>query len=224
MLERYTARDYKLLIFDWDGTLIDSVARIVACFDRAIADLGLDVRTAQQVQNVIGLGLREAILGLYPEFDDDDITQLVVAYRKHYFSGEIPQSQLFPGVQAFLRSLHGSGYLLAVATGKGRRGLQKAMMDTGCDDFFHATRTAEETCSKPDPKMLYELLDELNIAPAQALMIGDSAYDMEMARRAEVAALAVEWGVHERERLMAHSPIACVSAMEQMAQWLLTEA
>jgi len=211
--------DIKLLVFDWDGTLMDSEAQIVTCMQAAIADLSLDPRSADQVKNIIGLGLHEAVSALYPESDDSLVIAMADGYRDHWLGG-CQQSLLFPGVEETLQFLKAEGFQLAVATGKGRRGLNKVLSETRLSDMFAATRCSDETRSKPHPLMLEQIMTELRIAPEQTLMIGDTEYDMEMARNAQAHPVAVSYGVHEWERLQRHAPLTCLDRITELSDWL----
>lgn len=211
--------DIKLLVFDWDGTLMDSEAQIVACMQAGITDLNLDPRSAAEIRNIIGLGLREAVTALYPEADTGLIRALADRYREHWLACDQP-SLLFPGVEATLRLLKEEGFRLAVATGKGRHGLDKVLRETGLAALFDATRCADETFSKPHPLMLEQIMGELRCMPAQTIMIGDTEYDMEMARNAQAHAVAVSYGVHEWPRLQRHEPLTCLDHITELGDWL----
>lgn len=211
--------DIKLVVFDWDGTLMDSAAQIVACMQAASADLQLDTRSIDAVKNIIGLGLREAVAALYPDADTELVSALADRYREHWLSGA-QQSLLFPGVETTLQLLKDEGYRLAVATGKGRHGLDKVLRETGLAHLFEATRCADETRSKPHPLMLQQLMTELQCAPAQTLMVGDTEYDMEMARNAQAHPVAVSYGVHEWPRLQRHAPLTCLDQISELGDWL----
>ena len=213
-------RSYRLLIFDWDGTLMDSEEHIVACMQAAMADLGLDVLDRRTIADIIGLGMREALQRLFPERTDSDFfTGFVACYRTYYFADDAPQ-ELFADAETTLRRLHSEGYLLAVATGKGRHGLDKVLSDTGLRPVFHAHRCAEETASKPDPRMVRELLDELQVAPEHALVIGDSEYDLQMAANAGVDAIGVSYGVHASDRLLRYDPLICLDRISDLPDFL----
>ena len=217
-MDRMTDR-VRLIVFDWDGTLMDSEAQIVQAMQAAIGDLALEPRDRAQCRNIIGLGLREAIDALYPGRDDAFLQTFVERYRHHWFrAGHV--SALFPGARETLQLLDEAGFLLAVATGKGRAGLDKVLDHTGLGGLFAATRCADETRSKPHPQMLCEILDELDVAPQQALMVGDTEYDMEMAVRAGVGPVAVRYGVHPPERLQRHRPLVCLERISELPDWL----
>jgi len=211
---------FDLLVFDWDGTLMDSEARIVACMRAAARDLGIGVPGHEAVREIIGLGLGEAVAALFPSLDPGAVQALAERYRSHFLDADRAPSQLFPGAAETLHALEARGYLLAVATGKGRRGLDRALESTGLGGVFHATRCADETFSKPHPEMLLQLMSELGVEPLATLMIGDTEYDLEMARNARVAALAVGYGVHEPHRLARHQPLACLDAISDLPTWL----
>ncbi len=211
---------YQLLIFDWDGTLMDSEARIVACAQAAAQDIGIEVPSDAAVRNIIGLGLKEAFEVLFPEHNQQTMARFVERYRHHFLHVDETPSALFAGVQRMLENLLAEDFLLAVATGKGRPGLNLVLDETQLGSFFHATRTADETFSKPNPEMLFQLLNELGVEAKDALMIGDTEYDLQMATNARMPSLAVSYGVHEVERLMGHDPVSCVDSINQMEQWL----
>ena len=215
------SQSFNLLVFDWDGTLMDSEASIVTCMQGAITDLECEPRSNDEIKNIIGLGLREAIDTLYPGTDDSFLKAMVDRYRYHFLGGGGDHSALFPGAEQTIKELSEAGYLLAVATGKGRSGLDMVLERTGLGQYFHATRCADEAFSKPHPQMLEEVMDELGAEPAETLMIGDTEYDMQMASNARTHALAVSYGVHEKERLMQHGPLHCLDAIDELNGWLL---
>ncbi|MEJ2453187.1 MAG: HAD-IA family hydrolase [Candidatus Thiodiazotropha sp.] len=206
---------------------MDSEARIVACVEAAVRDLGLASPGSTAIRNIIGLGLREAVHTLFPDAGDHLHLDIAERYRAHFFSSNEAPSELFEGAREVIESLHQSGYLLAVATGKGRSGLDHALDSTGLGPYFHATRTADETFSKPHPEMLHQILDELGLMPRQALMIGDTEYDLQMAANARMSSLGVDYGVHDRERLLKHRPLVCLGDITEIPIWLdenLTDA
>lgn len=207
---------YSLLIFDWDGTIIDSIARIVASMQHAAQHLGWPMPDVMAVRNIIGLGLREALTELFPTSTPAQREALVSAYREHFMERCTIPTPLFIGVRATLDRLRQAGYTLAIATGKGRGGLDRALAEAKLQAYFTASRCADETASKPDPRMLHELLAETGWSPQQALMIGDTEYDMAMARAVGMASLAVSYGVHSKERLLRHAPIACIDAFDEI--------
>ncbi|MBU0498889.1 MAG: HAD-IA family hydrolase [Gammaproteobacteria bacterium] len=216
--------NYKLLVFDWDGTLMDSEAKIVACMQAAFVDLGMAVPSRDAVRDIIGLGLRESIQTLYPGAGDGLVDDLFQGYRHHFLGANDTPSQLFPDVEKTLEQLDRAGYLLTVATGKGRRGLDRVLDETGLGRFFIATRCADETFSKPHPEMLNQLIDLAGVEASEALMIGDTEYDLQMAVNAGADALAVSYGVHEVERLLSHGPIGCLDAIGELPDYLASLA
>lgn len=214
-------KPYGLLIFDWDGTVVDSAGQIVAAMRQAIADLGLPPRADEQMSRLIGLGLEDAFSRLYPELNSGDLLAIFAAYRRR-FRGR-PQNVHglpFGGVEQALDALAEAGYELAVATGKSRRGLNESLASLGWAPRFVATRCADETASKPDPMMLGELLLERAIPPEQALMIGDTSYDIEMAVRGGIAAVGVSCGVHQADELLTSGAIAVLPDIASLPAWL----
>ncbi len=215
---------YTLLVFDWDGTLMDSKAQIVNCMQAAIKELDLEARTAIQISNIIGLGLDEAILSLYPDMNSGYIKLVAQTYRDHYLFKDKTPSPLFNGVEDVLISLRDTGFDLAVATGKSRRGLNKGLDETGLHQYFPITRCADETRSKPHPQMLEEILVDHNTDAINTLMIGDSEYDLQLANNAKVDGFAVSYGVHSLIRLLKHDPVGFIDKIEQLPEWLSTHS
>lgn len=206
-----------LLIFDWDGTLSDSLARIAFCMQCAAKDHGLVPPSDLQVHEIVGLGLTEALQSLFPDVGDAQlIAALKESYSAHFMANDQVPSPFYPFVMESLVELRERGFLLAVATGKSRRGLDRVLKEKGLESFFDASRCADETRSKPDPLMLVELLGEFSLTPDQAIMVGDTEFDMGMAQRASMPGLAVSYGAHRAERLHRYSPIACVDCFSQV--------
>ena len=214
---------FDLLVFDWDGTLADSAGLIAKCIQRACSDIGAPVPSETQARYVIGLGLDDALAHIVPGLSAADGRRLAESYRTHYFAGD-GQVPLFSGARDALIDLRDAGFRLAVATGKTRRGLDRAMNNLGVVDCFDATRCADETASKPDPTMLHQLFEELGVGPGRSLMIGDTTHDLDMAKAAGVAALAVAYGAHPRAGLEAAAPLACVDQFDELHRWLKTHA
>ena len=212
---------YELIVFDWDGTLMNSEARIVTCIQRAAADAGVPVPSVDAARDIIGLGLDEAIARLFPESDAPAVTGIVDAYRRHWLGDEVEEAVLFDGAHKLVGGLHDRGFLLGVATGKSRRGLDKALQESGLGEFFHATRCADETFSKPHPQMLEEILTDLDTAATDTLVIGDTEYDMQMARSAGADAVGVGHGVHSSERLLESGASRCFADLMELYEWLL---
>lgn len=219
--EPATVPAYKLIIFDWDGTLMDSQARIIACLEASANDMNVQLLSAKHYKNVIGLGLKEAILALYPDLHEQQVTDFADRYRYHFVTANDTPSGLFADVRKMLEQLNDKGFMLAIATGKARRGLEHVLNATGLVDCFHGSRCADETRSKPHPQMLEELLDEFGLQSQQAIMVGDTEYDMLMARTLGMDALAVSYGVHEKVELLKHEPISCVDSITELSNWLL---
>lgn len=209
-----------LFIFDWDGTLLDSTGKIIRCMQQAIADTGLEVRTDADVQGIIGLGLAEAIRHLYPDISDADLEAMRLAYSTHFIEADQPPCEFYPGVTEVLATLRNDGHQLAVATGKSRRGLNRVLTNLALTDYFDTTRCADETASKPHPRMLHEILAELGAPVRDAVMVGDTAFDLEMARNAGVDSIAVSYGAHDRERLMSYRPQRCIDRFHELLEWL----
>ena len=205
------------IVFDWDGTLMDSEAQIVHCLHAAIADLGLEPMDDATVRNIIGLGLKEAIDALVPGRDAGFHQAFVEAYREHWFAHD--GSDLFEGARDVLELLRTNDIRLGIATGKARRGLVRVLGETGLEGYFDATRCSDETTSKPHPQMLLEVMQELSVAPQQTVMVGDTEYDMEMATNAGAAKIAVRSGVHTEERLKRHKPLVCLDSVTDMPAW-----
>ncbi len=213
-------RAYDLIVFDWDGTLMDSAGHIVAAMQHAIRGLGLPARSDTQLSELIGLGLNDAFARLYPELNTEATLKLLSQYRQHFLNPPVPEATLFAGVRETLHQLHTAGYRMAVATGKSRRGLDRALDETGLRPLFVTSRCADECASKPDPQMLEEILWECAVEPARTLMVGDTEYDMAMARSANVAALGVACGVHATERLVSASACAVLPTVSDLRDWL----
>ena len=217
------ARTFELIVFDWDGTLMDSAAAIVGAINSACADLGVAAPSEAQARHVIGLGLQDALRLAVPELRPEQYGDMVAAYRRHYLSGD-ESLTLFPGVVGLLDELHARGVVMGVATGKSRQGLDRALANTGTGRYFAATRCADECFSKPHPQMLLELIDELAVDAGQVLMVGDTTHDLQMAQAAGVAALAVSYGAHPATALQAQSPRGTVHSPQELAAWLLASA
>ncbi|MGV6808065.1 MAG: HAD family hydrolase, partial [bacterium] len=186
----------KLIVFDWDGTLCDSLSRIALCMQLAARDAGLSQPAESEVREIVGLGLREAIQTLFPDADGEDIEALRQGYSAHFSENDRVPSPLYAGVHEALPRLRDKGLLLAVATGKSRRGLDRVLSAHDMTSAFHGSRCADETLSKPNPLMLCQLLDEFSVRPEEAVMVGDTEFDMEMAERAGVHRIAVTYGAH----------------------------
>lgn len=215
------AHRYDLIVFDWDGTLMDSTASIVAAIQAACVDLGLPVPPVERARYVIGMGLSDALRTAIPELEMGDYPRVVERYRHHYFQRDA-DLVLFDGVEALLSRLADQGRLLAVATGKSRQGLNRALQASGLAARFAATRTADETFSKPHPAMLLELMDELDAEPARTLMVGDTTHDLLMAANAATDAVGVSFGAHPIDDLLSARPRAVVHSIAELDAWLST--
>ena len=213
--------DYSLLIFDWDGTLMDSIGRIVESVCAAATACDLPVLDEITVKGIIGLSLPEAIVALYPDLADASTTAAFrEAYIAHYLGLDAEPAAMYPGVIEGLKQFREQGHLLAVATGKGRQGLDRVLAGQGLTEFFDVTRCADETASKPHPLMIQEILAHCEVSPEQALMIGDSVFDLEMARRAGVDSVAVGYGAQSSEVLRAYSPRFAMNDFSELGRWL----
>lgn len=216
-------KQYDLLIFDWDGTLMDSAGVIVDSIQRACADIGLPMPSERASCQIIGLGLIQALQALLPDLPGDDYPRLVERYRHHYL-GRDADIPLFGGVAEGIRDLHETGFTLAVATGKSRVGLERALESSGLGAWFAATRCADQTHSKPHPAMVLELIDELGADPARTLVIGDTSHDLLMAANAGVASLGVTYGAHDAGDLHPHAPVALMESFLEVRAWLAANA
>ena len=217
------AKQFELLVFDWDGTLMDSAGAIVSSIQAACRDIGIPQPSDAAARHIIGLGLNEAIRALLPDLAEADYGRLVERYRHHFLArdNELP---LFPGARETIADLHETGFLLAVATGKTRRGLERAFKTSGLRALFNGSRCADESISKPHPAMLLELMDEFDVTPERTLMIGDTSHDLQMAANAGVASVAVSFGAHSRDSLLALGPLACADNWSELKLWLTTHA
>ncbi|AHL74837.1 HAD family hydrolase [Stutzerimonas stutzeri] len=212
---------YELLIFDWDGTLVNSIGRIVESISVAATSCNLPALDETAIKGIIGLGLPEAVAVLYPHVTDVGTAEAFRrAYAEHYLMLEAEPSELYPGVALALQQFRDQGHLLAVATGKGRRGLDRVLDGQGWSDFFDVTRCADEAASKPDPLMIHEILAHCGVGPERALMVGDSVFDLEMARRAGVDSVAVSYGAQPLDVLRAYSPRMTINRFSELGDWL----
>ena len=214
---------FDLLVFDWDGTLMDSAACIASALRAACEDLGYAVPTERDARYVIGLGLHDAMAHVLPGVAPSEYAAVVERYRHHFILGD-GGTTLFGGAADMLGALHAAGHRLAVATGKSRRGLDRALDATGLERFFHATRCGDEGFPKPHPGMLQWLMRELGVPPERTLMIGDTTHDMGMAQAASVARLAVAHGAHDACDLLELDPLACLKDCAELRAWLTQHA
>ena len=216
-------RRYELVVFDWDGTLMDSAELIVASLLAACRDIGIEEPSRERARHIIGLGLKDAIEYALPTLPPSRYRELADRYRVH-FTARDAALPMFAGVDALLAELNERGHYVAVATGKSRSGLERAMDHTATRTHFHATRCADESFPKPHPGMLLDLMDRLGVAPAATLMIGDTTHDLDMASNAGVASVGVSYGAHPRDELLLRGPLACVDDIDSLALWLRQNA
>lgn len=214
---------FDLIVFDWDGTLMDSTPTIAKCIQLASKDLGLPVPDDSAASHVIGLGLKDALSYAVPTLDPADYPRLAERYRYHFLTRDA-ELVLFPGVREMLEALHAEHYFLGVATGKTRVGLNRALAATGITALFDATRCADETFSKPHPAMLQELTRELGQDMGRTVMIGDTTHDLQMAVNAGAAGIGVCYGAHPADSLRAMEPVHCAKSIADLSDWLLTHA
>jgi len=214
---------YPLVIFDWDGTLADSTAVIKRALQRSAEDLGYPVPSDEQAAFIIGMGLRPALEHAIPTLREEDLRPLTDRFRHHFTTGE-NEIVLFDGVPEMLAALRARGHWLAVATGKSRRGLDRAFDTLGLRDHFVASRCADEGFSKPHPGMLHALFDQTGLSAADAVMIGDTTHDLQLAENAGSASIAVTYGAHDRRLLEAHKPLTLVDSVAALRAFLETSA
>ncbi|WP_303785489.1 HAD-IA family hydrolase [Azovibrio restrictus] len=214
---------FDLIVFDWDGTLMDSAAAIVHAIQAASRDLGLPEPEEHRARHVIGLGLTDALQRAVPDLPEQEYPRMVERYRHHYLSRD-HELTLFAGVREMMDELERRGFRLAVATGKSRLGLDRALAHSGLGEYFHALRCADQCHSKPHPQMLEELMAELGVPPERTLMIGDTTHDLQMAKNAGTGGLGVSYGAHPPEALLALEPLACLDSVEELRAWLLENA
>ncbi|QLE85209.1 HAD-IA family hydrolase [Shewanella sp. Scap07] len=214
-------KQYDLVIFDWDGTLMDSVGKIVACMQQTARTLDVIEPSEQAVRDIIGLSMQEALNVLHPHADNELRQQMVDVYRQQYLSLNKMPSPLFSGAEQVLLQLKAADHQLAVATGKARAGLDRVLSATGLGQHFVASRCADEAKSKPHPQMLQLLLLQLDVPAARAVMIGDSVHDMNMAHSAGIDAIGVSYGAHSRDKLATVAPKAIVDAPMQLLDVIL---
>lgn len=213
-------KQYELVIFDWDGTLMDSVGKIVSCMQESALTLNMSMPTEQAVRDIIGLSMDEALGVLHPAASAELVAEMKQVYRQQYLELNQTPSPLFEGVEDLLTTLNGRGYKLAVATGKARAGLDRVLSATELGGYFVASRCADEAASKPSPEMILQLLNELDVSPDKAVMIGDSILDLKMANNAGIDAIGVDYGAHDKEKLRQAKPKAVIGSPMELLQHL----
>ena len=213
------AKQFDLIVFDWDGTLMDSASAIVLALQAAAVDIGVPPPSDERARFIIGLGLYEALQYAMPDLTQEHYEALSERYRYHYLARD-HELVLFDGASALVDRLAEQGYMLAVATGKTRKGLDRAFAHSGLGPVFHDSRCADECHSKPHPQMLFELMDAFAVPPEKTLMIGDTTHDLLMAKNAGTASLAVSYGAHPRAGLLATASEGCVDSVLELAAWL----
>lgn len=216
-------RRFDLIVFDWDGTLFDSTGLIVQCIQAACRDLGVTVPSDTDAAYVIGLGLHDALRHAAPGLPPERYPELGNRYRHHYFARQ-HELVLFPGTLEMLQALKSRNHWLAVATGKGRRGLDEALAHASLKAMFDGTRTADETASKPNPLMLLELMREFGVDAGRTLMIGDTTHDLQLAANAGTTSVAVSYGAHEPAAFAAHGPLFVAHSTRELHDWLAAHA
>lgn len=214
---------YDLIVFDWDGTLIDSTGLIAHCIRAAAEELALPVPSEQAAKHIIGLGLQDATAGLFPDLSHSERLRFAERFRYHYVVRD-HEAPLYEGVREMLQDLRIDERFLAIATGKPRAGLNRALERTGLEPLFDFTRCADEGFPKPHPDMLERLMDFCGVTPDRVLMIGDTTHDIQLARNARVDVLAVEYGAHSPQLLKEHAPLASFSTVKDLHQWLTRHA
>lgn len=212
-------RQFDLVVFDWDGTIVDSTSLIAECIQATARDLSLPVPGDRDARYIIGLGLLDAMKHLFPGLPEARYGDVTARYSYHFLAGN-HRVQPFEGAQDLLQTLNDAGYVVAIATGKSRRGLDRSLEQTGLARFFHVSRCADEGFPKPHPEMLHFLMDSVATSPARTLMIGDTTHDVGMAHNAGTRALAVSYGAHDKAELLAASPFGCVDSVAEMTAWL----
>jgi phosphoglycolate phosphatase len=217
------ARRYDLIVFDWDGTVMDSTSFIAGAIQASCRELGLPAPSDEAARYVIGMGLDQALRHAVPDVGEEWYPRLVQHYRQRYLAQD-ERIPLYAQARETIAELHDAGHMLAVATGKSRNGLDRAMRASGMTDYFLAVRTADMTFSKPHPAMLLELMDELGISPERTLMVGDTTHDLQMAINAGVDAVGVTHGAHPPEQLLALQPLALLDDFIMLREWFREHA
>ncbi|MFT2090909.1 HAD family hydrolase [Paraglaciecola sp. 2405UD69-4] len=211
---------YKAIVFDWDGTLMDSISKIVDSMQTSASHFGLPVPSFDEAKNVIGISLLPALKKLFSIDDHDEAVKLMLIYKEHFKNHTQICSPMFEGAVELLEELKARGHLLAVATGKARQGLEHNLLHSNTGHLFTTSKTADDASSKPSPDMLKQILSELDLQPSDVLMVGDTSYDMQMAETIGMDRIAVSFGVHNHETLMKHNPIAIIDSLPELTQFV----
>jgi phosphoglycolate phosphatase len=217
------AKRFDLIVFDWDGTLMDSTSAIAASLQSAARDIGVTPPSDELARHIIGLGLMDALRLAMPDLPEERYRELAERYRYHYLALD-HELVLFDGVIELIAQLTEAGHRLAVATGKTRKGLERAFSASGIGRSFHSSRCADECHSKPHPQMLEELMADFSVKPEAVLMIGDTTHDLQMAQNAGVAGIGVAYGAHPRAALDSAFPLFCAENVRELASWLHANA
>lgn len=212
---------YQCVIFDWDGTLMNSEARIVGAIQVAAERCGFPALSVFESKQVIGLSLENAMRALYPQADAEQIQCISSAYSEHFLNESEEQMEIFAGALELLAALREAGIKVAIATGKSRRGLDQVLQEYSMGHLFDMTRTPHESASKPNPLMLNQILESFNLKAEQAIMVGDTEFDMEMAHRIQMDRVGLTHGVHDAERLQKFAPLALFDDLAGLQAWLL---
>ena len=216
------SRRFDLIAFDWDGTLFDSTQIIVRCIQAAVQDVGGAVPSHEAAAYVIGMALTQALAHAAPDVPPEKYPELGNRYRYHYLRLQ-DEVSLFEGVLPLLDDLRARGHLLAVATGKSRRGLNEALQSAQLKGVFDGSRTADETAGKPHPLMLHELMAEFGVPPERVLMVGDTTHDLQMALNAGCASLGVSYGAHDHTTFAPLQPLSVAHTVRELHDWLLRQ-
>ena len=223
MVTRIEPKQYDLIVFDWDGTIMDSTGLIAECVQLAARDLDLPIPSTMEAKSIIGLGLHDSTVRLFPALDDAARSAFALAYRHHYIPRD-HEAPLYEGIRELLISLDHRTRILAVATGKPRVGLERAFAHTQLKSAFHFSRCADEGFPKPNPDMLLRLMNFADVAPERTLMIGDTVHDLNLAHNAGVAALAVTYGAHPAQILATAPSLGIVNTVSELSAWLQLNA
>ena len=216
-------KKYKCVIFDWDGTLMNSEARIVDSIQACAKAVGYPILSYDESKEIIGLSIGKAVELLYPQVDEETIAKMSVAYTKHFLEDSTVSMKPYDGVTELLSSIKKSGAKIAIATGKSRKGLDQVLSEMSFSNYFDMTRTPVESESKPSPLMLKQILEAFNINADEAIMVGDTEFDMEMAQNINMDKVALSHGVHDLHRLQKYNPVTCCDDLEELKDWLKTQ-